>query len=421
MNLARRLARLALQAAEDPDVEALKSRLLWNLTVAHGTQVEGKRLAAASARLGRDSPGSTALLLAADMHARTQDDFYPAGRVHIGATVIPAVLATRTDRVLGAVAAGYEVMALLSQTYSPVAQSRGFRPTGLFGPVGAAAAAGVALELPEDLLSDCLSIATVASAGTNQAWVDGTDEWLLELGMAARAGVEAAYLAAGGLHGAPRAFEGAAGWARAFFDDEDATALERSVEDYSSSTAASVALKRYPVSGIAQAPVAAAARARELISGQRPLGASIHMSPAECNYPGTDNRGPFASRSDALMSVPRSVTVAILHGTVSYRDVVRDLTPAEWALMDQVDLVPTEGQPESEVVVVIQTADGEVSVRLQATEILYPSWSELRSDTASVAQTCEANPEVASRLAELIDDEAPSDAFLEVWSTETTR
>lgn len=421
MNLARRLARLALQAAEDPDVEALKSRLLWNLTVAHGTQVEGKRLAAASARLGRDSPGSTALLLAADMHARTQDDFYPAGRVHIGATVIPAVLATRTDRVLGAVAAGYEVMALLSQTYSPVAQSRGFRPTGLFGPVGAAAAAGVALELPEDLLSDCLSIATVASAGTNQAWVDGTDEWLLELGMAARAGVEAAYLAAGGLRGAPRAFEGAAGWARAFFDDEDATALERSVEDYSSSTAASVALKRYPVSGIAQAPVAAAARARELISGQRPLGASIHMSPAECNYPGTDNRGPFASRSDALMSVPRSVTVAILHGTVSYRDVVRDLTPAEWALMDQVDLVPTEGQPESEVVVVIQTADGEVSVRLQATEILYPSWSELRSDTASVAQTCEANPEVASRLAELIDDEAPSDAFLEVWSTETTR
>lgn len=421
MTIANRLARVALEAARAPDYESLRTRLLWNLTVAHGVHDEGGRFASAAGPLRGSGPSGLAFQLAVDMHARTQDDFYPAGRVHIGATVIPAVLAVGTDDVIGAIAAGYEVMALVSKAYSPVAQASGFRPTGVFGPVGAAAAAGVAVGLDEERLAECLSVATVASAGTNQPWVDGSDEWLLELGAAARAGVEAAHLVAGGWRGAPRGFEGAAGWARAFFGDDGATTLGQCLEDYEPPLTPLVALKRHPVSGIAQAPVAAAIRARESIGDRTPTGASIRMSRMECNYPGTGNRGPFSSRSDALMSVPRSVTLAILYGTVSYRDVARPLAAVEQELLDCIVLVPADELGESEVTVSIDTADGEVAVDLNAGEILYPSWSELRSDLSSVAAVCEADVEVVDRIAGLVETRASSDDFLALWSQKMTR
>jgi dienelactone hydrolase len=49
----------------------------------------------------------------------------------------------------------------------------------------------------------------VLTAGTNQAWISGSDEWLIEVGMASRAGIETAELTRAGAHAAPDAFEGA--------------------------------------------------------------------------------------------------------------------------------------------------------------------------------------------------------------------
>ena len=83
--------------------------------------------------------------------------------------------------------------------------------------------------------------------------VSGTDEWLLEVGAAARAGVEAALLTQGGATASPVALEGSVGWARAYFEDDEAQALvERQAN--AASHVRDVATKPYPVSGIAQVP-----------------------------------------------------------------------------------------------------------------------------------------------------------------------
>ncbi len=315
MTLVTRLATVAQEAAADPREDDLRVRLLSNLTVAVGRSTEAARIRAGLA--GEQGPGATAMVLAAAMHARTQDDFYPAGRVHVGTVVIPAILAIGEGDLLGAMAAGYEVLTLASGAYSARAQQRGYRPTGVFGPLGAAAAAATALGCDAETTAAALAIASTMAGGTNQSWIDGTDEWLVEVAEAARAGVVAARLAAAGLSGAPGALDGAAGWAKAYFDDAGAPALQQALEGAGTRTA-DVAVKLYPVSGIAQAPSTLAAEMGIELEGALPQRIEVRMNPVELDYPGSRNRGPFSGRSDSLMSVVRCVALAYLHGHVPY-------------------------------------------------------------------------------------------------------
>lgn len=419
MTLIHELADIALATAKAPDEEALQARLLWNIAASHGEHDEGARFSSAGQSLhSGGNPGSIAFRIAVAMHARTQDDFYPDGRVHVGATVIPAVLAVGTDRVIPTIAAGYEVMGLISRTYSAVAQERGFRPTGMFAPMGAAAAAGVALGLDRDELASCLSIASVASAGTNQSWMAGSDEWLLEVGAAARAGAEAAFFAQGGLRGAPDGLEGPAGWARAYFNDVGAARLAAAIEAYEGQIAPRVALKPHPVSGIAQVPVAAALKVRAALQGE-PSAVRVMMSPAECRYPGTANRGPFSSRSDALMSVPRCVALALHNGAVSYRDLVRPLTGREQLLLDKIELVPTPSLGETAVTVSVEDQSQTLQATVIGDDVLYPTWESLRGDPHAVAMVCEASADLVDRTLALIESGAPSAAFLPLWDNAT--
>src|SRR5262249_7588194 len=154
----------------------------------------------------------------ATLHARTQDDFFPAGRSHVGAVTLAAALALADEteeRLLPAVAAGYEVMCVGAEAYAPIAQAVGLRPSGVFGPLGAAATAAIVLRLDAAGVQTAIGLASAASAGTNQAWLSGSDEWLFVVGAAARAGVEAALFARAGAAASPLALEGTAGWAKA--------------------------------------------------------------------------------------------------------------------------------------------------------------------------------------------------------------
>ena len=50
------------------------------------------------------------------------------------------------------------------------------------GAVGAAACASVALGLDLDGTANAIALAAARSGGTNQSWISGSDEWMLELG-----------------------------------------------------------------------------------------------------------------------------------------------------------------------------------------------------------------------------------------------
>ena len=405
------LVDLARTAARAPDGDALRTRMLLNCAAAAGEQAESEPIAVA---LTEDrGPGSVALHLAARMHARTQDDFHPAGRVHVGTVVIPVVLALRPGRPLAALAAGYEVLTAVASAYSGIAQQRGYRPTGIFGPVGAAAAAAVALELDDDQLASALALASAMSAGTNQSWVDGSDEWLVEVALASRAGLDAARLAAAGVRGAPHAFDGPAGWSSAYFGDDGARSLDPVLERGGSRTA-DVAIKPYPVSGIAQVPTHLAARLGGTFGHRKPQRLEVRMSPDELSYPGSRNRGPFHSRSDSLMSVARCVALGYLHGAVPYRQLVEPPGERERSVLDLVELVPDEGLRETEAVITV-AADGQEQTELAVgKEILYPDWAATTRDLSGIAERSEAPSEVVGGLHRAIEEDLELDAIREL-------
>jgi 2-methylcitrate dehydratase PrpD len=401
MNSLDALVELSRSAAQTPDEDALKTLVMHNAAGAAGEHVETKAIEQALTDLG--GPGYNAFRLAASMHARTQDDFHPIGRVHVGAVVIPAVSAVSTDDPLPALAAGYEVLLSVASAYSAIAQERGYRPTGVFGPVGAAAAAGTALALDDSQLASALALASTMSAGTNQSWIDGSDEWLVEVASASRAGVEAALLAKAGVRGASRAFEGVSGWSAAYFGDDGAQLLRRVLASRESRTA-DVAIKLYPISGIAQLPTHLAGKLGKVFERAEPERIEIRMPPTDLAYPGSRNRGPFHSRSDSLMSVSRCVALAYLNGVVPYRRLLEPPTAEETRMLRSIELIPDVTIGEEAASVTVAVAGEERSERGSSRDLLYPGWEVTSGELGAIARRSEAPEDLIVNIHEAIED-----------------
>lgn len=391
MTAIRALADLALAERATEDIDYLRALTLTNVAAGLGDLgTAGSLIEALPLDAGR--PADAAFRTTMLLHARTQDDFHPSGRVHVGAVALGATLALADKvegRLLDCLAAGYEVMSAVAVVYSNVAQRRGYRPTGMFGPLGAAAAAGVALGLDRDGIANAIGLATVTTAGTNQSWISGTDEWLLEIGAAARAGVECALWAEAGAVSSPEAVEGAAGWARAFFDDEGASRLLASLER-PRSRIREVATKPYPVSGIAQVPTSLGCDARVQLAGARPEVIVLRMAESETAYPGTTNRGPFSSRSDALMSVAFCVACGLEDGLVRLNRLERPNAAELRRLIECVNLEADPAVPEMAAMLEVSADGSTVRLKSDAASVLFPTWQALSAQAAIVADRSEA-------------------------------
>jgi 2-methylcitrate dehydratase PrpD len=390
VTVAQELADRALRPVPAAAAERLRAVTLTNVAAGIG------ELGRAGELIGRIPLGGgtadVAFELGMRLHARTQDDFHPAGRIHVGAVTLAATLALADragDRLLDCLAAGYETMCAVAVRYSPEAQRRGARPTGVFGPIGAAASAGVALGLDRDGIANAIGLAAARSGGTMQSWLSGTDEWLLELGAAARAGVEAALFTEAGAVASPEAFEGSAGWAKAVFADDDVSLLREAIAAPGSYTN-EVAVKPYPVSGIAQVPTDLARRAHEALQGREPRSVVVRLAEAEARYPGTTNRGPFQSRSAALMSVGFCIACALTDGTVRLERLERPNSLAE--LVGAVEIEVDDSLGESEAVLIVDAGDEVLELRGEGESLLFPSWESLVADAAVVAVRSEADP-----------------------------
>ncbi len=404
MTVTRMLAERSTRALE-PEADAyLRVLTLTNVAAGLGELGRPGRLVA-GLPFDERRPADAAFLNAMQLHARTQDDFHPGGRCHVGIAALAPTLALADragERTLQCLAAGYEVMCAAASAYSTVAQRRGYRPTGMFGPLGAAAAAAVALGLDVDGVANAVGLASAMSAGTNQSWVSGTDEWLLELGAAARAGVDAALLTEGGAVASPVAMEGPAGWARAFFDDPGATSLIEALQT-PKSRIVEVATKLHPVSGIAQVVTQLGCDLHDLVGTQVPQEVLVTMSEAEMAYPGSANRGPFRSRSDALMSVAFCVACALTDGIVALERLENPNEPALGDLIDRVKIAPSASMPESAASVRVSVRDVVHEVSGQASSLLFPAWDQVESP--ALARRSEAPPEAVVRARALLGAE----------------
>jgi 2-methylcitrate dehydratase PrpD len=152
-----------------------------------------------------------------------------------GAVVIPAAVAmaeklgTGGERLVTAIAAGYEVMIRSSLALNPsAARLRGWHLTGVCGPFGAAAACASLMGLNEEQTAWALGLAGTQGAGLWAFNADGAMSKRLHAGKAAHSGVLAAELAALGFTGPTQIYEFRDGGVlKAFSDASDPAPLTR--------------------------------------------------------------------------------------------------------------------------------------------------------------------------------------------------
>jgi len=259
---------------------------------------------------------------AALFHGRAQED--TCGTVHLGAVVIPMLTAMvevkryPMERFLPALLAGYEVAGIFDRAYGSTTAPMGLRASILYGTLGAAAAAGRLMNLDEDRMASALANAASFTGGTLQSFNDGTDEWRYQVGIAAQTGLRAAALAEAGSVSAPGAFEGKAGFVRAFVHKEcDTDGLISSLgRDWAVDR---VTFKPYPVCAFNQTPVEAALAMRKKLAGERPAKVTVRMNRYETSYPGMLEYGPFNTVSGTLMSIPFCIAATLLYGVPDMR------------------------------------------------------------------------------------------------------
>lgn len=144
-------------------------------------------------------------------HALDYDDLSASLSGHPSAPVLPAALALAERQrasgadLLTAFVAGVEVEAKLGRALNPDHYETGWHATTTLGVFGAAAAAARLLGLPAGPTAHALAIAASMASGIKANF--GTDCKPWHVGHAARSGLEAALLAAGGFTGNVQALE----------------------------------------------------------------------------------------------------------------------------------------------------------------------------------------------------------------------
>jgi 2-methylcitrate dehydratase PrpD len=153
-------------------------------------------------------------------HGIEHDDTHSGGSIHLGATMYSAALAlaeAMPDRASGdffaAVVAGYEVAARLAMALQPKEHyALGFHPTGTCGVFGAAITSSKLLGLTPEQTLAAVGIAGSMAAGSIEFLAEGAWTKRVHPGLAARNGIEAAFLSAEGFIGPRRIFEGRDGF-----------------------------------------------------------------------------------------------------------------------------------------------------------------------------------------------------------------
>ncbi len=177
---------------------------------------------------GRRCPGAGAALVnGIAAHGEDFDDTFEGGPVHVGAVIVPAVLAAaerlglKGAAVLRGIVIGAEILCRLSLVAPQRVHRAGFHPTAVFGAPAAAAAVGAAIGLPPRAVVHALGIAGSMAGGLIEYLADGSSTKRLHAGWAAQSGLQAAILAQAGFTGPRSVFEGRHGLFHGFARSAD--------------------------------------------------------------------------------------------------------------------------------------------------------------------------------------------------------
>jgi 2-methylcitrate dehydratase PrpD len=255
-------------------------------------------------------------------HGLVREDMHSASISHLGVAILPAVLALSQSRrvsgsdMLAAIVAGYEVGARIGRALMDPQMARIFRPTGITGPLGAAAAGARLLRLDAAQTCSALALAANTTGGFNQWGHTGGSEMYVHPGFAARSGVSAALLAQAGAFASPTALDGEAG----LFASHGKRAAADGLRLFDGAPEI-MAVYHKPVPACNFAQTASLAAIRLAQGGQCPIdrieGITVRVPRAGATYPGCDFSGPYAHVLQAKMSIQFNVVAALIMGGIT--------------------------------------------------------------------------------------------------------
>lgn len=301
------------------------------------------RMAGSPVRVGAVQ---AALVNATAAHAMDYDDF--AFSNHPSAVLVPTIFAVADafgatgSRMAQAYVAGYEVWADLFLREKDLYYDRGWHPTAVLGPIGAAAAAAVVLGLDETAARHALALAASDSGGVFENFGTMAKPW--HGGRAAAAGVNAATLATRGLAASTSAIEGRHGLLRALSPHGNVDLdTEPTLGHNWRSATMRLNIKKYPTVGSSQRGIDAvlALNRIERLDPRRVRSVVAHISVRHAAVM------PYHRPQDALQakfSTEFALASALVHNAVGFEqlkdEVVRD--PLLQQLMARVTMQLTE-------------------------------------------------------------------------------
>jgi 2-methylcitrate dehydratase PrpD len=280
------------------------------------------------------------LLNATAAHALDYDDF--AFSNHPSAVLAPTILAAADEsgadgrRMAAAYVAGYEVWADIMSREPDHLYDKGWHPTAVFGPLGAAVAASVVHGFDEARTMHALALAASMAGGVFENF--GTMAKPFHGGRAAETGLTAAGFAAAGLEASPSALEGRHGLLRALSPGGrvDLATPPRLGEVWRIATER-LNIKKYPTVGASQRAIDAMLKlmAAERIDPARVKKISPRISEKHQGVM------PFHRPKTALeakFSIEFAVSCALLHGAVGLMELTDAVVtaPAMQATMAKV-------------------------------------------------------------------------------------
>jgi 2-methylcitrate dehydratase PrpD len=376
--LAERVAALTWEALP-AEVVAMARRVILDAlgcALQGVTTPEAALLRAAAADLGGDGPCTVwgaprpaaavvaALLNGTHAHLRELDDIGGGG--HAGACQVPAAFAAAEiaggdgrDVILGVVA-GHEVSSRLTDAASyDVLTLRGWHTTGVYGSLGAAAAAARAMRLDARATTDALGLTGSFTGGIWAYMADGAMSKRVHPGKSAETGLTAAALARRGVSGPRRVLD--AEWGGLFETyvpgGYDGRAIVDNLDD--GYRILRKGFKPYPVCwGInSSADAVLDLRARHGLTVDRIARVRITLSEMSRRMIGGRR---IDSVLDAQMSVAYAVASILVHGRLTLEEfsdaALRD--PGVRALMERVELVVDPKAHGERQTIEIVTRDG---------------------------------------------------------------
>ena len=175
---------------------------------------------------------SSAIIAGTAEHGEDFDDTFEGNPMHVGATMIPAMLSAAQkfnlngDQILKGLTIGSELICRLALVAPTAMHKQSFHPTAVCGTFGVAAGLSSVLDLTEKQMVSALGIAGSFTSGIIEYLAEGSWTKRVHPGWSANSGMNAALIAKSGFYGPRTVFEGEHGFFEAF-------ALKEIERDYS--------------------------------------------------------------------------------------------------------------------------------------------------------------------------------------------